>query len=77
VFFFLGLAAQLIRLGVLTGTALVVDSTLLQAWRRDDPDAAWVTYARRRAVWGSKVHGGFARSPSFLIFVAVTPANVP
>jgi len=67
VFFFLGLAAQLIRLGVLTGTALVVDSTLLQAWCRDDPDAAWVTYARRRAVWGSKVHmGGFAKSPSFL-----------
>jgi len=75
-FFFLGLAAQLIRLGVLTGTALVVDSTLLQAWRHEDPDAAWVSYARRRAVWGYKVHVVLCRTSQLPLLVAVTPANV-
>ena len=37
--FFLGLVAQLIRLGVITGHELIVDSSLLPAWYAQDPGA--------------------------------------
>ena len=75
-FFFLGLVGQLIRLGVITGTALIVDSTLLSAWYHADPGATWQKYARKRAVFGYKVHALLCAQHTLPVFVLVTPANV-
>jgi hypothetical protein len=75
-FFFLGLVGQLMRLGVITGTALIVDSTLLSAWYHADPGATWQKYARKGAVFGYKVHALLCAQNSLPVFVLVTPANV-
>jgi hypothetical protein len=75
-FFFLGLVGQLMRLGVITGSALIVDSTLLSAWYHADPGATWQKYARKGAVFGYKVHALLCAQNSLPVFVLVTPANV-
>jgi hypothetical protein len=75
-FFFLGLVAQLMRLGVLTGTALIVDSTLLSAWYHADPGATWQKYARKKAVFGYKAHALLCAQNTLPVFVLVTPAHV-
>ena len=75
-FFFFGLVAQLIRLGVISGHALIVDSTRLKAWYHDDPDAAWVKYGRKTALFGYKVHIVLCQTSQLPLFVWVTPANV-
>lgn len=76
VFFFIALVAQLIRLGVITGTALIVDASLLAAWRRTDPGATWQKYARKKAVFGYKVHAILCQHSDLPLFVLVTPAHV-
>jgi hypothetical protein len=75
-FFFLGLVAQLMRLGVITGTALIVDSSLLSAWYHADPGATWQKYARKGAVFGYKVHALLCAQHTLPVFVLVTPANI-
>ena len=75
-FFFLGLVAQLIRLGVVTGQELIVDSTCLQAWRHADPGAAWRKYAGKAALFGCKVRTVLCHAVTLPVFVVVTPANV-
>lgn len=75
-FFFLGLVAQLIRLGVIIGKELIVDSTLLKAWYHEDPGAAWQKYAGKPALFGYKVHVVLCRQSELPLFVLVTPANV-
>lgn len=75
-FFFLGLAGQLIRLGVITGKALIVDSTLLSAWHSADPGATWQKYAQKKAVFGYKVHAVLCQASNLPVFVLVTPAHV-
>jgi hypothetical protein len=75
-FFFLGLVGQLLRLGVITGQALIVDSTLLAAWYHEDPGATWQQYARQRAVFGYKVHAVLCAQYTLPVFVLVTPAHV-
>lgn len=75
-FFFLGLVGQLIRLGVITGKALIVDSTLLAAWYSADPGATWQQYARKKAVFGYKVHVVLCQVSNLPVFVLVTPAHV-
>ncbi len=75
-FFFLGLAGQLIRLGVITGKALIVDSTLLSAWYHADPGATWQKYAKKKAVFGYKVHAVLCQTSNLPVFVLVTPAHV-
>ena len=75
-FFFLGLVGQLIRLGVITGQALIVDSTLLSAWYHGDPGATWQKYARKGAVFGYKVHAVLCAQHTLPVFVLVTPAHV-
>jgi hypothetical protein len=75
-FFFLGLVGHLIRLGVITGQALIVDSTLLAAWYHEDPGATWQKYARKTAVFGYKVHAVVCAKNTLPIFVLVTPAHV-
>ncbi len=74
--FFLGLVAQLVRLGVITGKELIVDSTLLNAWHHNDPGAAWQKYAGKPALFGYKVHAVLCRQAELPLFVLVTPANV-
>ena len=75
-FFFLALVAQLIRLGAITGKELIVDSTLLKAWWKADPGAAWQQYAGKAHVFGYKVHTVLCRQANLPVFVLVTPANV-
>lgn len=70
------LVAQLIRLGVITGQELIVDSTLLAAWRTADPGATWQKYARQAAVWGYKVHTVLCHRSDLPLLVVVTPAHV-
>ncbi len=74
--FFLALVAQLIRLGVITGTALIVDSSLLSAWRKVDPGARWQKYAGKPAIFGYKVHTVLCGQSDLPIFVLLTPAHV-
>ena len=75
-FFFLALVAQLIRLGTITGKELIVDSTLLEAWWKADPGAAWQQYAGKAHVFGYKVHTVLCRQANLPVFALVTPANV-
>jgi len=75
-FFFMVLAAQLIRLGVITGQGLLVDSTLLRAWRHADPGATWQKYACHKAIFGYKAHVVLCRDACLPLFVLVTPAHV-
>lgn len=75
-FFYLGLVGQLIRLGVITGKALIVDSSLLAAWYHADPDASWQKYAKKKAVFGYKVHAVLCQTSNLPVFVLVTPAHV-
>ena len=75
-FFFMALAAQLIRLGVITGKGLIVDSTLLSAWRHADPGATWQKYTGRKAVFGYKAHVVLCQEANLPLFVLVTPAHV-
>lgn len=75
-FFFLALVAQLIRLGAITGKELIVDSTLLEAWYKADPGAAWQQYTGKAHVFGYKVHTLLCRQANLPVFVLITPANV-
>jgi hypothetical protein len=75
-FFFLALVAQLIRLGVITGQALIVDSSLLAAWRKHDPGATYQKYAGKKSVYGYKVHTVLCGQADLPLFALVTPANV-
>ncbi|HXF84686.1 MAG TPA: transposase [Anaerolineales bacterium] len=75
-FFFLGLVGQLVRLGVITGRELIVDSTLLKAWYRDDPDATWQKYAGRKPLFGYKVYTVLCHQADLPVFVFVTAAHV-
>jgi len=73
--FFIALVGQLVRLGVVKGHELLVDSSRLQAWRHADPGAAWSRYANRAAVFGYKVHTVLCRHAELPVFVLVTPAS--
>ena len=68
--------AQLIRLGVVTGRELIVDSSLLPAWYAQDPGATWQKYAKKAAVFGYKVHTVLCRQADLPVFILVTPAHV-
>jgi hypothetical protein len=74
--FFLGLAAQLVRLGVITGRELMVDSSLLKAWYKDDPGASWQKYAGKKALFGYKVHTVLCHQADLPVFVMVTSAHI-
>ena len=75
-FFFIGLVGQLMRLGVISGKELIVDSSLLPAWRHADPGAAWQKYAKKASVFGYKVHTVLSHQSDLPIFILVSPAQV-
>lgn len=69
--FFLALVAHLIRLGAITGQELIADSSSLSAWRDADPDATWQKFARKRAVFGYKVHTVLCHQADLPIFTLI------
>jgi hypothetical protein len=75
-FFFMGLVGQLIRLGVITGKELILDATLLSAWRYADPGASWQKYAKKASVFGYKVHTVLCHQADLPVLILVTPAHV-
>jgi Transposase DDE domain len=73
---YLALVWQVLRGGLARGADVALDSTLLAAWSRHDPDAAWSYPSKHHGrVFGYKVHvllDRFARLPLFFL---VSPAN--
>jgi hypothetical protein len=61
---------------VITGKELIVDSTLLRAWYKDDPGATWQKYACKKALFGYKVHTVLCHQVDLPVFVLVTAAHV-
>jgi hypothetical protein len=75
-FLFVLLVGQLIRLGVIYGTDVIVDGTTLQAWFHHDPDAGWsFPKAWHGSTWGYKVHTVLCRWSQLPMMFLVTPAN--
>ncbi len=73
---YLALVWQAVRSGLAQGRDVALDSTLLAAWSRRDPDAAWSYPSKHHGrVFGYKGHvllDRFARLPLFFL---VSPAN--
>lgn len=75
--FFVGLAAQLVRLAVIQGSDVILDATLIEAWYHNDPDAAWSARRKWRGpLWGYQVHTVLCRWSQLPVMFLVTPANV-
>lgn len=73
---FVALVTALLRMGLIKGWDLIIDSSLLAAWYHDDPDAAWSWPSRHKGcVFGYKVHTILCRWSYLPLFVVVTPAN--
>ena len=73
---FVALAVALLRLGFIKGWDLIIDSTLLEAWYHDDPDARWSwPSAWKGRVFGYKVHTIICRWSYLPLLFVVTPAN--
>ena len=75
-FVFIALVAQLIRLGVIKGTDVIMDGTTLNVWCHHDPDAGW-SFPKpwKGSTWGYKVHTLLCRWSQLPIMFLVTPAN--
>lgn len=75
--FFVGMVWQLIRLGVIKGTGLILDSSLLEAWYQRDPWAAWSYPSRAKgSLFGFKLHAVLCQQSCLPVFFVITPANV-
>jgi len=73
---FIALVAALLRMGLIKGWDLIIDSSLLAAWYQDDPNAAWSwPSAWKGRVFGYKVHTILCRWSYLPLFFVVTPAN--
>ena len=73
---YLVLVGQAIRGGLLRGRDVVLDSTLLAAWTRGDPDAAWsFPSASKGRVFGYKVHTLLDRAARLPLYFLISPAN--
>ena len=73
---FIALVAALLKMGLIKGWDLIIDSSLLAAWYHDDPDARWswpTTHKGR--VFGYKVHTILCRWSYLPLFFVVTPAH--
>ena len=65
-----------IQAGLVLGRDVVLDSTLLAAWTRGDPDAAWsYPSAAKGRVFGSKVHVLLDRLARLPICFLLSPAH--
>ena len=73
---YLALVWEALRGRLATGRDVVLDSTLLAAWSRQDPDAAWSYPSRHHGrVFGYKVHVLLDRAARLPLFFLVSPAN--
>jgi len=73
---YLALVWKAMRCGLLRGRDVVIDSTLLSAWTRQDPSAAWsYPSAHKGRVCGYKVHTLLDRAARLPLFFLVSPAN--
>ena len=73
---FVALVAALLKMGLIKGWDLIIDSSLLAAWYHDDPDAAWSWPTKWTGhVFGYKVHTILCRWSYLPLFFVVTPAN--
>ncbi len=73
---FVALVAALLKMGLIKGWDLIIDSSLLAAWYHDDSGAAWSWPSRHKGrVFGYKVHTILCRWSYLPVFVVVTPAN--
>ena len=75
-FLFVAFVGQLLYLGVIKGSDVILDATTLQAWFRIDPDANW-SFPKpwKGSVWGYKVHTLLCRYSQLPMMFLVTPAH--
>jgi hypothetical protein len=73
---FVALVWQLLRLGVIHGTDVIMDATTLQTWFQHDRQAGW-SFPKpwKGSVWGYKVHTLLCRWSQLPIMFLVSPAN--
>ena len=72
---FIALVGALLRLGVIKGWDLIIDSSLLAAWYHEDPGADWSWPTSKGRIFGYKVHTILCRWSYLPLFFVVTPAN--
>lgn len=73
---FVALVTALLKVGLIKGWDLIIDSSLLAAWYHHDPDAAWSWPSKWKGrVFGYKVHTILCRWSYLPLFFVVTPAN--
>ena len=72
---YLALVGRAIRVGLIAGRDVALDSTLLAAWTTADPDAAWSFPSRTGRVFGYKVHVLLDRAARLPILFLLSPAN--
>lgn len=73
---FVALVVALLKLGFIKGWDLIIDSTLLEAWYHDDPNARWSwPSAWKGRIFGYKVHTILCRWSYLPLLFVVTPAN--
>jgi hypothetical protein len=74
--FFIGMVGQLLRLGLIIGSDLILDGTTLQAWFHQDPEAGW-SFPKpwKGSTWGYKVHTVLCRWSQLPVMFLVTSAN--
>jgi len=74
--FFIALAWQLLRCGILRGQDVILDATTQHGWFHGDDEAAWsFPKAGKGSVWGYKVHTLLCRHAQLPLMFLVTPAN--
>lgn len=73
---FIGMVGQLLRLGIIEGSDLILDGTTLQAWFHQDPEAGW-SFPKpwKGSTWGYKVHTVLCRWSQLPVMFLVTSAN--
>lgn len=72
---YLALVSRAIRLGLVRGRDLIIDSTLLPAWGRLDLDAACSFPSGKGRVFGYKVHTVIDRASRLPLFFLLSSAN--
>lgn len=74
--FFVGMVFQLLKMGVIKGWDVILDSSLLKAGGKKDPDAAWSYPTRwKGSIFGFKIHTLLCRWSDLPLFFFLTPAN--
>lgn len=74
--FFVALAWQLLRCGIIHGQDVILDATTQRGWFHGDSEAAWsFPKPGKGSVWGYKVHTLLCRHSQLPLMFLVTPAN--